>query len=48
MPSVLAAMARVHGVLRRVRMPVLWGIVAVAAGTLVWWLEDPMIRRVKG
>jgi hypothetical protein len=48
MSSVPAAVASVHGALRRVPVPVLWGVAAIAAGTLVWWIEDPMMRRVKG
>jgi hypothetical protein len=48
MSSVPEAVARVHGALRRVPVPVLWGVAAIAAGTLAWWIEDPMMRRVKG
>jgi hypothetical protein len=49
MPILPKTVAGLHRALLRARLPVLWGVLAIAAGTLIWWLEDPMmVRRVKG
>lgn len=42
---VRASLGGLHRGLRRAYVPVLWGAVAVAAGALWWFLEDPMLTR---
>lgn len=42
---VRAALGGLYRGLRRAYVPVLWGALAVAAGAVIWWIEDPLLRR---